>query len=176
MPSKTIDATPKAFPVASEAASKTKSIIENTITIVLAHLFALNKAQAIKNEIAAKIPKIAASMPPIALMKSPTMPGIISDIIFPIIPENAPKTTAAIAKKTPEIIFSIPKTVMPVGLCISGLLSNVPRCSIVLFMGANSGLPHTGQKFSLDVTSLPQFEQNPNATLCSKLDKKELDS
>ena len=174
MPSKIIDAIPKAFPDTSEAASKTKSIIENTITIVLAHLFALNKAQAIKNEIAAKIPKTAASMPPIAPMKSP-MPGIIPDIIFPIIPENAPKNIAAIAKKIPEIISSIPKTVMPVGLRISGL-SHVPRCTIVLFMGANSGLPHTGQKFSLDVTSLPQFEQNPNATLCSKLDKKELDS
>ena len=175
MPSKIIDAIPKAFPDTSEAASKTKSIIENTITIVLAHLFALNKAQAIRNEIAAKITKTAASMPPIAPMKPP-MPGIIPDIIFPIIPENAPKTAAAIAKKTPEIISSIPKTVMPVGLRISGLLYHVPRCSIVLFMDVNSGLPHTGQKFSLDVTSLPQFGQNPNATLCSKLDKKELDS
>ena len=33
--------------------------------------------------------------------------------MFPIIPENAPKTRAAIAKTTPKIISKIPKTVMP---------------------------------------------------------------
>jgi len=85
----------------------------------------------------------------------------------PIIPENAPKTAAAIAKKTPEIISKIPKIVMPVGL-----LFHVPRCSILLFIGGISGLPHTGQKFSLDVTSLPQLGQNPNVISYQKLDKR----
>ena len=118
MPSKIIDAIPKAFPDTSEAACKATSIIANTITIVLAHLLALNKAQAIKNEIAAKIPKATASMPPITPMKSATIPGIMSDIIVPIIPENAPKSAANVANKTPEIISNIPKTVMPVGLQI----------------------------------------------------------
>ena len=120
------------------------------------HLFALNKAQATKNEIAAKIPKTRASMPPIALRKFAPISGIMLYIMFPIIPENAPNTAAAITKKIPIIISKIPKTVMPVGLPF-----HMPRCSMVLFIGVISGLPHTGQKFS-SVTSLPQFEQNPN--------------
>ena len=107
-----IDAIPKTFPVASETASKTKSIIENMITIVLPHLLPLNKAQAIKNEIAAKIPKTAASMPPSAPINSPIIPYIM-------VPERAPRIAAAITKTTPEIISKIPKIVIPVGLRIS---------------------------------------------------------
>lgn len=76
--------------------------------------------------------------------------------MFPIMPENAPRNAADIARITPIIICKIANTVIPVGLSFPVL-----SLSTVLFVGAVSGLPHAGQKFS-SVTSLPQLGQNPN--------------